>query len=73
MSGEQKVNTPSKYVKLNVGGSLHYTTIDTLTKHDTKLKAMFTGKMDVVPDSEGKKNIRNPIYLFLIAFSFLSY
>jgi len=53
MSGEQKVNTPSKYVKLNVGGSLHYTTIDTLTKHDTKLKAMFTGKMDVVPDSEG--------------------
>lgn len=66
MSGEQKVNTPSKYVKLNVGGSLHYTTIDTLTKHDTKLKAMFTGKMDVVPDSEGKTIII--IINFLINF-----
>lgn len=60
------MNTPSKYVKLNVGGSLHYTTIDTLTKHDTKLKAMFTGKMDVVPDSEGKTIII--IINFLINF-----
>ncbi|KAJ1125423.1 hypothetical protein NDU88_003855 [Pleurodeles waltl] len=43
----------SKYVKLNVGGSLHYTTVQTLTKHDTMLKAMFSGHMEVLTDSEG--------------------
>lgn len=43
----------SKYVKLNVGGSLHYTTVQTLTKHDTILKAMFSGRMEVLTDSEG--------------------
>ncbi|XP_078508543.1 BTB/POZ domain-containing adapter for CUL3-mediated RhoA degradation protein 1 [Lissotriton helveticus] len=43
----------SKYVKLNVGGSLHYTTVQTLTKHDTMLKAMFSGRMQVLTDSEG--------------------
>jgi hypothetical protein len=32
-----------QYVKLNVGGSLHYTTIGTLTKHDNMLRAMFSG------------------------------
>ncbi|XP_033118788.1 BTB/POZ domain-containing adapter for CUL3-mediated RhoA degradation protein 3-like [Anneissia japonica] len=44
---------PSKYVKLNVGGSLHYTTIDTLTKEDNMLRAMFSGRMEVLTDSEG--------------------
>ena len=29
--------------QLNVGGSLHYTTIGTLTKHDNMLRAMFSG------------------------------
>uniref|UniRef100_G3W8D3 Potassium channel tetramerization domain containing 13 n=1 Tax=Sarcophilus harrisii TaxID=9305 RepID=G3W8D3_SARHA len=43
----------SKYVKLNVGGSLHYTTLQTLTKQDTMLKAMFSGRMEVLTDSEG--------------------
>ncbi|XP_013420735.1 BTB/POZ domain-containing adapter for CUL3-mediated RhoA degradation protein 3 [Lingula anatina] len=43
----------SKYVKLNVGGSLHYTTIGTLTKHDNMLRAMFSGRMEVLTDSEG--------------------
>ncbi|XP_071093745.1 BTB/POZ domain-containing adapter for CUL3-mediated RhoA degradation protein 3-like [Haliotis cracherodii] len=57
MSGDShktviKGNT-SKYVKLNVGGSLHYTTIGTLTKHDTMLRAMFSGRMEVLTDSEG--------------------
>ncbi|XP_068227968.1 BTB/POZ domain-containing adapter for CUL3-mediated RhoA degradation protein 3 [Palaemon carinicauda] len=45
--------SPSQYVKLNVGGSLHYTTIGTLTKHDNMLRAMFSGRMEVLTDSEG--------------------
>merc|ERR1711862_858430 len=44
---------PSQYVKLNVGGYLHYTTIGTLTKHDNMLRAMFSGRMEVLTDSEG--------------------
>lgn len=46
----------SKYVKLNVGGALYYTTMQTLTKQDTMLKAMFSGRMEVLTDSEGKYN-----------------
>eukprot|EP00061_Rhincodon_typus_P012205 g37793.t1 len=42
----------SKYVKLNVGGALYYTTMQTLTKQDTMLKAMFSGRMEVLTDSE---------------------
>lgn len=44
----------SKYVKLNVGGTLHLTTIDTLCKQDTMLRAMFSGRMDVLHDKEGQ-------------------
>merc|ERR1711862_843104 len=44
---------PSQYVKLNVGGYLHYTTIGTLTKHDNMLRAVFSGRMEVLSDSEG--------------------
>ena len=57
MSGDHKrvmKGNPSQYVKLNVGGALHYTTIGTLTKHDTMLRAMFSGRMEVLTDSEGK-------------------
>uniref|UniRef100_A0A914ULV6 BTB domain-containing protein n=1 Tax=Plectus sambesii TaxID=2011161 RepID=A0A914ULV6_9BILA len=43
----------SQYVKINVGGSLHYTTISTLTKHDSMLRAMFSGRMEVLTDHEG--------------------
>lgn len=43
----------SKYVKLNIGGALYYTTMQTLTKQDTMLKAMFSGRMEVLTDSEG--------------------
>lgn len=46
----------SKYAKLNIGGSLFYTTIGTLTKHDTMLKAMFSGRMNVLTDTEGNIN-----------------
>lgn len=48
--------SPSQYVKLNVGGSLHYTTIGTLTKHDNMLRAMFSGRMEVLTDSEGEQH-----------------
>ncbi|XP_057322433.1 BTB/POZ domain-containing adapter for CUL3-mediated RhoA degradation protein 3 [Microplitis mediator] len=55
MSGDHRpvIRYPSEYVKLNIGGSLHYTTISTLRKHDTMLRAMFSGRMDVHTDSEG--------------------
>ncbi|XP_066996641.1 BTB/POZ domain-containing adapter for CUL3-mediated RhoA degradation protein 3 [Anabrus simplex] len=56
MSGDHRTvikGNPSQYVKLNIGGSLHYTTIGTLTKHDTMLRAMFSGRMEVLTDSEG--------------------
>lgn len=56
MSGDHKTlikGGPSLYVKLNVGGVLYYTTIGTLTKHDTMLRAMFSGRMEVLTDSEG--------------------
>lgn len=44
---------PSQYVKLNVGGTLFYTTLGTLTKHDNMLRAMFSGRMEVLSDAEG--------------------
>ncbi|CAH1232888.1 BTB/POZ domain-containing adapter for CUL3-mediated RhoA degradation protein 3-like [Branchiostoma lanceolatum] len=60
MSGESGSRTssfrsvsPSKYVKLNVGGALFYTTMGTLTKQDNMLRAMFSGRMEVLTDSEG--------------------
>lgn len=60
MSGDHKITikgSPSQYVKLNVGGLLFYTTIGTLTKTDTMLRAMFSGRMEVLTDSEGIFNI----------------
>lgn len=58
MSSEHKTiitGNPSQYVKLNVGGHLYYTTIATLTsKSDTMLQAMFSGRMEVLTDAEGK-------------------
>lgn len=45
--------SPTKYVKLNVGGSLHYTTIGTLSKQDNMLRAMFSGRMEVLTDTDG--------------------
>jgi BTB/POZ domain-containing adapter for CUL3-mediated RhoA degradation protein len=42
-----------RYVKLNVGGRLFSTSIDTLTKQDNMLRAMFSGRMDVITDSDG--------------------
>lgn len=70
-------STSSKYVKLNVGGALYYTTMQTLTKQDTMLKAMFSGRMEVLTDSEGKKALLPfthcfPPYLGLIMMVILS-
>ena len=45
----------SKYVKLNVGGSLHHTTLRTLTGQDTMLKAMFSGRAEVLTDAGGTR------------------
>ena len=56
MSGDQRLvgkGNSSQYVKLNVGGALIYTTVDTLTKHDSMLRAMFSGRMELRTDSEG--------------------
>lgn len=57
MSGEHRTvihgTSPGQYVKLNVGGALHYTTIGTLTKHDNMLRAMFSGRLEVLTDAEG--------------------
>ncbi|XP_067089115.1 BTB/POZ domain-containing adapter for CUL3-mediated RhoA degradation protein 1 [Osmerus mordax] len=43
----------SKYIKLNVGGSLHYTTVQTLSKEESLLRSMCDGGTDVAIDSEG--------------------
>ncbi|MBZ3887749.1 BTB/POZ domain-containing adapter for CUL3-mediated RhoA degradation protein 2 [Sciurus carolinensis] len=43
----------NKYMQLNVGGSLYYTMVWALTRHDTMLKAMFSGRMEVLTDKEG--------------------
>ena len=53
----------SQYVKLNVGGSLFYTTIGTLTKYDSMLRAMFSGRMEVLTDGEGWILIVSPACL----------
>lgn len=44
----------SKYVRLNVGGTLYYSTVQVLTRQDTLLKSMFSGKMEVFTDKEGE-------------------
>lgn len=51
--GLKPLTPNSKYVKLNVGGSLHYTTLRTLTGQDTMLKAMFSGRAEVLTDAGG--------------------
>ncbi|XP_075993259.1 BTB/POZ domain-containing adapter for CUL3-mediated RhoA degradation protein 2 [Genypterus blacodes] len=43
----------SRYVRLNVGGSLFYSTLQVLTRHSSMLRAMFSGKKEVFADREG--------------------
>ena len=56
----QFTSTPSpakplshKYVKLNIGGMLYVSTLDTLTREDSMLRAMFSGRMNMDKDEEG--------------------
>lgn len=44
----------NKYVRLNVGGNLFYTTLHVLTRQNSMLKAMFSGQKEVFTDKEGK-------------------
>lgn len=46
----------NKYVRLNVGGTLFYTTLQVLTRQDSMLKAMFSGRKEVFIDREGEKD-----------------
>ncbi|XP_010882028.2 BTB/POZ domain-containing adapter for CUL3-mediated RhoA degradation protein 2 isoform X2 [Esox lucius] len=43
----------NKYVRLNVGGTLFYTTLQVLTRQDSMLKAMFSGRKEVFSDRQG--------------------
>ncbi|XP_016144157.1 BTB/POZ domain-containing adapter for CUL3-mediated RhoA degradation protein 2-like [Sinocyclocheilus grahami] len=45
--------TSNKYVQLNVGGNLYYSTLQVLTRQDTLLRSMFSGKMEVLTDKKG--------------------
>ena len=47
-------STLGRYVRLNVGGSIFLTTLDTLCKQDNMLRAMFTGDLDVQTDKDGE-------------------
>ncbi len=49
----RRMRGQGKYIKLNVGGSLHYTTLATLTKHDNMLRAMFSERIPLEKDDEG--------------------
>ncbi|KAJ8280948.1 hypothetical protein GJAV_G00061380 [Gymnothorax javanicus] len=43
----------SAYVRLNVGGTLFYSSVQVLTRQDSMLRAMFSGRMEVFTDKEG--------------------
>ena len=47
----------SKYVKLNVSGSLHYTTVQTLSKEDSLLRSLCTGDVEATVDAEGNTTV----------------
>ena len=42
---------------------MHYTTIGTLTKADNMLRAMFSGRMEVLTDTEGKSDRNKFVYI----------
>ncbi|XP_037314460.1 BTB/POZ domain-containing adapter for CUL3-mediated RhoA degradation protein 2 [Pungitius pungitius] len=47
------VGLGNKYVRINVGGSLFYTTLQVLTRQSCMLRAMFSGKKEVFTDKDG--------------------
>lgn len=50
---QMSTHASQRYVKLNVGGRLFSTSLDTLTKQDNMLRAMFSGRLDVSTDADG--------------------
>lgn len=51
------VGLGNRYVRLNVGGTLFYTTLQMLTRQNSMLKAMFSGKKEVFTDKEGEPSL----------------
>lgn len=51
------VGLGNKYVRLNVGGNLFYTTLQVLNRENSLLQAMFSGKKEVFSDKEGKNKV----------------
>lgn len=49
----QKIFSGGKFIFPIFPGFLYYTTIRTLTKVDCMLRAMFSGKLEVLTDAEG--------------------
>ncbi|KAK9520293.1 hypothetical protein VZT92_020190 [Zoarces viviparus] len=47
------VGLGNKYVRVNVGGSLFYATLQVLTRQNSMLKAMFSGQKEVFTDKDG--------------------
>lgn len=61
-----------RYVKLNIGGTLVSTTIDTLTKQgDHMLSAMFSGRMELTYDTDGWVTIDRDGRLFHYILNYL--
>ncbi|CAJ0579099.1 unnamed protein product, partial [Mesorhabditis spiculigera] len=48
-----EVPAAEDYVRLNVGGALYQTSMQTLNKRDTMLKTMFSGRIPIRRDTEG--------------------
>lgn len=51
----------SKYVKLNVGGTLHYTTVQTLSKEDSLLRRICNGETEATIDPEGEWRVNTSL------------
>lgn len=72
-SWSQRDVAGSKYVRLNVGGTLYYSTVQVLTRQDTLLRSMFSGKMEVFTDKEGECwLITDQIFIYFIFFMFFN-
>ncbi|XP_074601604.1 BTB/POZ domain-containing adapter for CUL3-mediated RhoA degradation protein 3-like [Brevipalpus obovatus] len=52
-SEEQANQLLGNHVKLNVGGSPFFTTIGTLTKYDSMIRSMFSGRYSIKTDPKG--------------------
>ena len=52
VDGSGGIRHHDQYVKLNVGGCLFQTTISTLTKYDSMLRAMFSGRIPAASSSK---------------------